>query len=101
MNAVKEAPLAPDSRSRVYARGVLATGLALLAFWIARDFLAPVVWAVIITASLWPVYDWLMRLSGLKEPPSSLGFNSYPRFVTQRCFGSPRLGRAALRSQAG
>jgi predicted PurR-regulated permease PerM len=71
MTTGSEAPLAPNSRSRVFARGVLATTLLLLALWIARDFLAAMVWAVIITASLWPVYAWLMQKTGQTEPSNA------------------------------
>jgi predicted PurR-regulated permease PerM len=71
MNAGKKAPLTPNPRFRVIARGVLASVLMLLALWIARDFLAPVVWAVIITASLWSVYDRLLQITGRTEPSNA------------------------------
>lgn len=68
MTTGQSAPLAPNPRSRVFARGFLAGVLLLLALWIARDFLAAAVWAVIITASLWSVYVWLAQKTGRTEP---------------------------------
>jgi predicted PurR-regulated permease PerM len=45
----------------VVARLIFAALLLLLAVWIARDFLAALAWAVIITASVWPAYEWFLR----------------------------------------
>ena len=67
MRTVQTPPLSSDSRSRVAARFFLASALLLLSLWIARDFLASLAWAVIITASLWPVYTWFIRKTNAAE----------------------------------
>lgn len=47
----------PSSQvTRRSARLVFATMLATIGLWIARDFLIPLGWAVILAAALWPVY---------------------------------------------
>jgi len=40
----------------IFALAVLALGL-----WIARDFLLPVAWAVVIAVALWPLYDRFVK----------------------------------------
>src|SRR5215213_6636876 len=42
--------------TRRSARLVFATMLAAIGLWIARDFLVPLGWAVILAVALWPVY---------------------------------------------
>jgi fatty acid desaturase len=47
---------APRPTSRRSARVVLATVLAAIGLWVARDFLIPLGWAAILTVALWPLY---------------------------------------------
>src|SRR5690242_15713194 len=47
---------APSAASRRTIRVVLATVLAAIGLWVARDFLIPLGWAVILTVALWPLY---------------------------------------------
>src|SRR3954464_5103741 len=42
--------------SRRRARIVFATALAAIGLWVARDFLIPLGWAVILGVALWPIY---------------------------------------------
>lgn len=46
-----------DAKARIVARISLAVCLSLLALWMARDFLAPLGWAIIIAVSTWPIYS--------------------------------------------
>jgi len=50
----------PAIRSRRIARVIFALAVLALGLWIARDFLLPVAWAVIIAVALWPLYDRLV-----------------------------------------
>src|SRR5690349_2734949 len=43
----------PERRRR--ARLVVAAALALLAVWVARDYLAALAWAVLIAVAAWPL----------------------------------------------
>jgi len=52
-----QGPLWLDAKARVAARIGLAICLSLLALWMARDFLAPLGWAIIIAVSTWPIYS--------------------------------------------
>ncbi len=45
-----------DSRGRLVVRAAFAVLLALLALWIAWDFLTPLAWAAVIAITVWPVY---------------------------------------------
>jgi predicted PurR-regulated permease PerM len=53
----KQGPLWFDAKARVVARISLAVCLSLVALWIARDFLAPLGWAIVIAVTTWPVYS--------------------------------------------
>lgn len=46
----------PHVQMRLAARITLAAGLAILSFWMSLDFLPPLVWAIVIALTLWPVY---------------------------------------------
>lgn len=50
-------PLWLDAKARIVARISLAVFLTILALWVARDFLAPLGWAIIIAVSAWPIYS--------------------------------------------
>jgi predicted PurR-regulated permease PerM len=43
-------------RQRSVARFVLVIVLVFLALWLARDFLAPIGWAVVVAIATWPLY---------------------------------------------
>jgi len=66
LNPGKDSPLRmaqatlPAIRSRRIACVIFALAVLALGLWIARDFLLPVAWAVIIAVALWPLYDRLM-----------------------------------------
>jgi predicted PurR-regulated permease PerM len=47
---------APSTASRRTIRVVLATVLAAIGVWVARDFLIPLGWAVVLGVALWPLY---------------------------------------------
>ena len=51
----------PAIRSRRIARLIFALGVLAIGLWIARDFLLPVAWAIIIAVALWPLYDRLVE----------------------------------------
>jgi predicted PurR-regulated permease PerM len=66
------APLAQgDSRGQRRSRMVVSALLILLGLWVVRDFLVPLLWAVLIVVATWPAYRrlraWLgqHRLAGL------------------------------------
>jgi predicted PurR-regulated permease PerM len=46
----------PSVQARKTVRVALAVGLILLALWMAREFLAPITWAVVIALTTWPIY---------------------------------------------
>src|SRR4051812_39621371 len=52
----------PAVRSRRIARLIFALGVLVIGLWITRDFLLPVIWAIIIAVALWPLYDRLVEL---------------------------------------
>jgi predicted PurR-regulated permease PerM len=52
----KSAPVPTDAKKRVAIRSTLAILLLLLAIWVAREFLAPIAWAVVIAIAVWPAY---------------------------------------------
>ena len=43
-------------RQKRVARFFLVIVLVFLAFWLARDFLAPIGWAVVVAIATWPLY---------------------------------------------
>src|SRR3954464_1805960 len=51
----------PAVRSRRIARLIFALGVLVIGLWIARDFLLPVAWGIIIAVALWPLYDRLVE----------------------------------------
>ena len=51
----------PAIRSRRIARLMFALGVLGIGPWIAKDFLLPVTWAIIIAVALWPLYDRLVE----------------------------------------
>jgi predicted PurR-regulated permease PerM len=52
----EEAALPFGSRARPVARSAIAILLLLLALWVARDFLAVLIWAAVIAIAIWPIY---------------------------------------------
>jgi predicted PurR-regulated permease PerM len=46
-------------RPRRTARLILALGLAAVGLWIARDFLLPLGWALVLAIAIWPLYRWV------------------------------------------
>jgi predicted PurR-regulated permease PerM len=62
--------LRQSPRQKKVARLVLVLVLALLAFWLARDFLAPIGWAVIVAIATWPLY--VRFASRFREPTPTL-----------------------------
>ncbi len=56
LRPAEKAALPIDSRARAATRAALAILLALLALWVASDFLSALAWAAIITITTWPVY---------------------------------------------
>src|SRR5262245_45885304 len=48
--------LRQSPRQKRAARFVLVIVLSLLAAWLARDFLAPIGWAVVVAIATWPLY---------------------------------------------
>jgi predicted PurR-regulated permease PerM len=55
-SATPKLALRQSPRQKKAARFVLVIILALLAVWLARDFLAPIGWAVVVAIATWPVY---------------------------------------------
>jgi predicted PurR-regulated permease PerM len=53
---VEKAALPFDSRARAVTRTAIAVLVVLLAAWVARDFLAALIWAAVIAISAWPIY---------------------------------------------
>jgi predicted PurR-regulated permease PerM len=53
---VEKAALRFDSRARAVTRTAIAVLVVLLAAWVARDFLAALIWAAVIAISAWPIY---------------------------------------------
>src|SRR3954449_5570918 len=51
----------PAVRSRRITRLIFAVGILAIGLWIARDFLLPVAWGIIIAVALWPLYDRLVE----------------------------------------
>jgi predicted PurR-regulated permease PerM len=51
----------PAIRFRRIARIIFTLAILALGLWIAKDFLLPVAWAVIIAVALWPLYDRLVK----------------------------------------
>src|SRR4030081_84704 len=52
----EKAALPFDSRERVVLRTAIAILVALLAAWVARDFLMALIWAALIAIAPWPIY---------------------------------------------
>jgi predicted PurR-regulated permease PerM len=52
----EKAALPFDSRERVVLRTAIAILVALLAAWVARDFLMALIWAALIAIAAWPIY---------------------------------------------
>jgi predicted PurR-regulated permease PerM len=63
------APLPLHSQGRRIARMCFALALVALALWIARDFLAPLAWAVILAIAIWPLYARLADVTAMQPPP--------------------------------
>src|SRR5918911_1955840 len=57
--AMREADTGAAGRRR-RARLIVAAALALLALWVARDYLAALAWAVLIAVAAWPLHRRLM-----------------------------------------
>jgi predicted PurR-regulated permease PerM len=53
---VEKAALRFDSRARAVTRTAIAVLVVLLTAWVARDFLAALIWAAVIAISAWPIY---------------------------------------------
>lgn len=53
-----EATALPRGWSRRTARFVFAVGLLALGGWIAREFLTPLLWSVVIVMAVWPLYRY-------------------------------------------
>jgi hypothetical protein len=53
---VEKLALPFDSRARAVTRTAIAVLVVLLAAWVARDFLAALIWAAVIAISAWPIY---------------------------------------------
>src|SRR5215213_6693665 len=51
----------PAVRSRRITRLSFPVGVLAIGLWIARDFLLPVAWGIIIAVALWPLYDRLVE----------------------------------------
>src|SRR4051812_6614721 len=51
----------PAVRSRRITRLIFAVGVLAIGLWIARDFLLPIAWGIIIAVALWPLYDRLVE----------------------------------------
>src|SRR3954467_8149878 len=51
----------PAVQSRRITRLIFAVGILAIGLWIARDFLLPVAWGIIIAVALWPLYDRLVE----------------------------------------
>src|SRR3954466_10465992 len=51
----------PAVRSRRITRLIFTVGVLAIGLWIARDFLLPVAWGIIIAVALWPLYDRLVE----------------------------------------
>jgi predicted PurR-regulated permease PerM len=49
----------PPPVSRRSARLILALVLAAIGLWIARDFLIPLGWALVLAIAVWPLYRWV------------------------------------------
>src|SRR5712672_2256174 len=63
------AALPIDSRTRAVARTAFAILLALLALWVASDFLSALTWAAIIAVTTWPIYTrFAMLIAGGRAP---------------------------------
>lgn len=60
----KSAPL--EQRARI-ARGFLTFLLTCVAVWLARDFLTPLAWAVVIAVAVWPVYLQFTSLLPIRQ----------------------------------
>ena len=63
------APLPLHSQGKRIARMCFALALVALALWIARDFLAPLAWAVILAIAVWPLYARLADVGARQPPP--------------------------------
>ena len=62
--------LRQSPQQKKVARLLLVLVLALLALWLARDFLAPIGWAVIVAIATWPLY--VRFASRFREPTPTL-----------------------------
>jgi predicted PurR-regulated permease PerM len=56
LRPTENAALPIDTRARAVTRTAFAILLALLALWVASDFLSALTWAAIIALTTWPVY---------------------------------------------
>jgi predicted PurR-regulated permease PerM len=83
--------------SRRRARIVFATALAAIGLWVARDFLIPLGWAVILGVALWPLYRrfvervWQGRQSAL--PPLLFTLATCLVLIVPLGFAAAELGR--------
>jgi predicted PurR-regulated permease PerM len=83
--------------SRRRARLVFATALAAIGLWVARDFLIPLGWAVILGVALWPLYRlfvervWRGRRSVL--PPLLFTLTTCLVLIVPLGFAAVEVGR--------
>src|SRR5262245_29382071 len=63
--------LRQSPRQKRAARFVLVIVLSLLAAWLARDFLAPIGWAVVVAIATWPLY---LRFAARFREPTPVPF---------------------------
>jgi len=56
------AALPTDARSRRIARIAVAIALVGVALWVAREFLAPLAWAILLAITTWPIYSRFCNL---------------------------------------
>ena len=92
--------LAIDARARTGCRVVLAILVFVLSLWIARDFLAPVGWAVLITVATWPIYLRFAeaipgKREGARAPLIFTLLTGLLLFFPHRSCGVPRKSRVA------
>lgn len=65
----RQSALPIDAHARRAARVVLVVALLLLSLWVAREFLVPLGWAVVIALTSWPIYrPFAARLSARGSP---------------------------------
>src|SRR5918911_333495 len=69
--AMREADTGAAGRRR-RARLIVATALALLALWVARDYLAALAWAVLIAVAAWPLHRRLVATMPARRTLSTI-----------------------------